>query len=126
MADKLKISKESSEQLNFLSTRLNLKRNLVCRIALSISLATREPISESIDTDTEGYEFNKSTILGPDETYFKSLSAYVQNKSNTSDFYNIVVRNHIERGLRIMFNDYQTVNSPVGYLSSLLDKENQD
>lgn len=120
MADKLKLSTQSSDQLNFLSNRLNLKRNLICRMALSISLSKKEPVSFGITTDTEGYEFNKSTILGPDETFFKALSAFVQKKAADSDFFNIIVRNHIENGLEIMYSDYQKVNSPVGYLSQLI------
>ncbi len=121
MADKLKLSKDSSEQLNFLSIRLNLKRNLICRMAFCVSLNLREPVSDSIGTDTEGYEFNKSTIIGPDETLFKALSAYVQKEPSGSDFFNITVRNHIERGLEKMYKDYQTINSPVEFVAGLVD-----
>ena len=120
MADKLKLSSESSDKLNFLSTRLNIKRNLVCRLAISISVSKKEAVEESIKTNTDGYEFNKSTIFGPDEIYFRAIVCFVQNKAADSDFFNIVIRNHIENGLNIMYDDYQTVNSPVGYLSSII------
>ncbi len=120
MADKLKISKASSNQLNMLSTRLNLKRNIICRIAISVSLSTRKPVSETIDSDSDGYEFNKTTIMGPDEILFKSLSAFVQNKPADSDYFNIIIRNHIERGLVKMNDDFMQINSPVTYISSLL------
>ena len=120
MADKLKLSTKSSDQLNFLSTRLNLKRNVICRLALSVSLSSKEPVSYEITTDSDGYEFNKTTIMGPDEIYFRALSSYVQNKAADSDFFNIVVRNHIEKGLDVMFSEYQKINSPVGYLSSFV------
>lgn len=120
MADKLKLSTHSSDQLNYLSGRLNLKRNLICRIALSISLSKGAPVPATIKTDSEGYEFNKPTILGPDETLFKALTCYVQNEPANNDFFNITVRNHIENGLEIMFSDYQKINSPVGFLSSYL------
>lgn len=120
MADKLKLSSKSSDHLNFLSIRLNLKRNVICRIALSKSLSSGVPVLNDIVTDSDGYEFNKTTILGPDEIYFKAIVSYIQNKASDGNFFNIVVRNHIENGLEMMYGEYQTVNSPVGYLSSLI------
>ena len=120
MADKLKLSSKSSDQLNFISTRLNLKRNVVCRIALSVSLSSGLPVSDEIKTDSDGYEFNKTTIFGPDEIYFKAISCYVQKKASDNNFFNIIVRNHIEKGLEKMFTDYQKVNSPVGYILSMI------
>ena len=120
MADKLKLSSKSSDQLNYISTRLNLKRNVVCRIALSVSLSSGSPVSDEIKTDSDGYEFNKTTILGPDEIYFKAISCYVQDKASDNNFFNIIVRNHIESGLEMMYANYQKVNSPIGYLSSLI------
>ncbi len=124
MADKLKLSKNSSEYLNFLSTRLDFKRNIVCRMALCVSLNVREPVHRYMESDTDGYEFNKSTIIGPDETLFKALSSYVQNEPSDSDFFNIIVRNHIERGLKILYDDYQTINSPVEFMVSLIKSNN--
>ena len=121
MADKLKLSQKSSEQLSFLSSRMNLKRNLICRLALSKSLSTRNPVPDTLLTDTEGYEFNKSTILGSDEILFKSLSAFIQNKSADGEYFNIIIRNHIEIGLEIINSEYQEINSPVTYLAMLID-----
>ncbi|WP_400209649.1 DndE family protein [Candidatus Methanarcanum hacksteinii] len=120
MADKLKLSNDSSDKLNFLSNRLNIKRNLVCRLAISVSVSQRKKVDTTINSDTDGYEFNKSTIFGPDEIYFKAVVCYVQQKAADSDFFNIIIRNHIENGLDIMYNDYQKVNSPVGYLTSFV------
>ncbi len=120
MADKLKLSTDSSNKLNYLSNRLNIKRNLVCRLAISVSIAQKIKIETTINTDTDGYEFNKSTIFGPDEIYFKAITCYVQQKAADSDFFNVIIRNHIENGLNIMYDDYQKINSPVGYLTSFI------
>ena len=123
MADKLKLSAQASERLNFFSSRLSLKRNVVSRIALSVSLSLEEPVSSTLETDTDGYEFNKSTIIGPDETMFRAMISFVQNESIGEDFFNIYVRNHIERGLEKMSNDYQNINSPVNYMIKIIGKE---
>jgi len=119
MADKLKLSNESSDQLNNLSNRLDIRRNIVCRLALSCSLSQNEPVPNAITTDTEGYEFNKSAIIGADEVLFKALCTHVQREKVESDFFNIIVRNHIERGLKAMDSNFQTINSPIEYLSRL-------
>ena len=120
MADKLKLSIQSSERLKFFSTRLSLKRNVVSRIALSVSLSMEEPVSNSIETDTDGYEFNKSTIIGPDEVLFRAMVSFVQNESIGEDFFNIYVRNHIERGLNKMYEDYELINSPSTFMILLI------
>ena len=120
MADKLKTSKASADQLILLSTRLDLKRNIIARIAIALSLSEGTPVSDRIETDQEGYEFNKSTILGPDEILFRAVSAHVQDAPMGSDFFNIIIRNHLERGLNIMAVRYSSINSPVGFLSSLV------
>lgn len=119
MADKLKTSKIAAEQLNILSSRLSLKRNVICRIAIATSLSKKCAVPEIIVGDLDGYEFNKSTILGPDELIFRSVAAYVQNKPMDSDFFNIIIRNHLERGLDIIYNEYEKVNSPVTFLTLL-------
>lgn len=106
--------------MNFLSSRLDLKRNIICRIAISKSLSMNRPVPDSIQTDTDGYEFNKSTIYGPDELIFRSVGAYVQQEPAGPDFFNIIIRNHLERGLERMMEEYERINSPVGYLSSLV------
>lgn len=124
MADKLKLSKKSSEQLNFLSNRLDLKRNVICRIAISISLAESKPVSTEIQTDTDGYEFNKSTIYGPDELIYRAVGSYIQNESAGPDFFNIIIRNHLENGLEIMESQYETINSPVEFLSRFILNDN--
>ena len=120
MADKLKLSAQASERLNFFSSRLSLKRNVVSRIALSVSLSLEEPVSSILETDTDGYEFNKPTIIGPDETMFRAMVSFVQNESIGEDFFNIYVRNHIERGLEKMYGDYELINSPSEFMSSLI------
>lgn len=124
MADKLKTSKEAADRLVYLSSRLDLKRNVICRIAICKSLSTGEKVSNTIETDTDGYEFNKSTIYGPDELIFRAVGAYVQQEQAGPDFFNIIIRNHLEEGLRMMMGDYERINSPVGYLSSLVQVDN--
>lgn len=123
MADKLKTSKNAADTLNKLSTRLTLKRNVVCRIAIAVSLSKKTAVSETIDNDMDGYEFNKSTIFGPDELIFRSVACYIQNKPANSNFFNIIIRNHLERGLELLSEEYDKINSPVEFLSNFVKNE---
>jgi DNA sulfur modification protein DndE len=126
MADKLKLSAQSSEKLVFLSNKLNLRRNVICRMAIGWSLAQKEPIETTISEDSNGFEFNKPTVLGSDEFIFASLSA-VQNNMSIKDsiFFNVIIRNHIQRGLDGMYTIYQRTNSPVGFIEKMLSVEGQ-
>ena len=121
MADKFKLSKKSSDELLHLSTRLKLRRNIVCRMAMGYSLSIQEPVLEEIFSDSEGYEFNKPTILGLDELPYKAMSAMINGHSISDDiFFNIIVRNHIERGLDGLSKEYQRINSPTDFMQFVI------
>lgn len=121
MADKLKLSGAHAERLASLSNRLNLRRNVICRMAIGWSLAQNDPVPTTISTDMNGFEFNKPTVLGSDEYVFAAICAAQSNKPiDDSIFFNVVIKNHIERGLDGMFNQYQRINSPVEFMESML------
>ena len=120
----MKLSKISSDMLNGLTINLDLKRNIVCRIALCKSLNKKQKVENHIISDSEGYEFNRSTIMSNDDLMFRSLVAFVQQERVGPDFFNVIVKNHIEQGLSIMEEEYQRINSPVNYLIQLIDTNN--
>jgi hypothetical protein len=95
-------------------------------MAIGWSLAQNEPIETTISDDSNGFEFNKPTILGSDEFIFASLSAVQNNEPiNDSIFFNVVIRNHILRGLYGMYAIYQKTNSPVEFIEKMLSVEGQ-
>jgi DNA sulfur modification protein DndE len=121
MADKLKISVETSDKLNHLSARLDLRRNIICRIAIGKSFSMNTRVENGITGDSGGYEFNKTTIMGSEEFIFKAIASNLQGYPLYEDiFFNVIIRNHIERGMAKLFEEYERINSPAEFMKRLI------
>jgi DNA sulfur modification protein DndE len=122
MKNKLRISEETSKQLTFLSNRLDLKRNIICRLAVAESLTIDELVENFTPSDSKGLEFNRATLTGDQDLIFKSLIIHHEKKPiDEETFFSKYFRNHVERGINILYNDYQKVNSPIDFLMKLAD-----
>ena len=120
MSSKMKLSKRVTEELDFLSESLNLRRNIVCRMALGLSLNENEPPSTEFE-DSLGQEFNKPTILGVDESLFNIMvSQHFSKKLPEEDVFSTYIRAEISRGIDMMFKHYKRVNSQVQFLEELV------
>ena len=60
MSKKLKLSNEKSDQLSYLSNRLDIRRNIVCRMAIGRSLAMKNSIKDFKTEDNSGFEFSSN------------------------------------------------------------------
>ncbi len=120
MRNKLKISEEASKQLKFLSNKLDLRRNIICRIAVSESLTIPSSISSFEPSDSQGLEFNRYTLTGDQDLIFKSLIVqHEKKKIDEDEFFSVYFRKHIERGLNSLHDKYQKINSPIDFLLKL-------
>lgn len=123
MADKLKLSEESTERLNYLSSNLRLRRNTLCRIALGLSLSLDDP-PDVTPTDQNGAEFNRSTIMGTDDSTFLAMSSQQTGEEvDPENFFNITVKSHIIRGVELLFKTYEKINSPFEFFQILCGGE---
>jgi len=74
--------------------------------------------------DSDGYEFNRYTLTGEYDDYFKAMIVQAEGKNMSDDeFFTKYLRKHIERGIEIMHKEYQRVGSKFTYLSKLADGE---
>jgi DNA sulfur modification protein DndE len=120
MKNRLKISEKSTKQLNYLSNRLNLRNNIICRIAVGTSLTINESVKNYTAEDSKGLEFNRITLTGDHDLIFKALIVQHENAPIEEEIYfPHFFRNHLERGLDIIYNEYEKINSPVNYLMKL-------
>ncbi len=118
MSSKLKLSKEATQQVEMLSKNLGLRRNIVCRIAIGVSLNIAEPPQDN--DDTSGQEFNQSTIVGIDEQILYAMIAnQYGHRITPDDFFSKYVRLEIIRGLNIMTKIYSTTNSPTLFMQRM-------
>lgn len=122
MPAKLKISKEMSEYLEYLSNKLGIRRNVVCRLAVGRSLDELDSVKDFKPKDSFGFEFNRYTLTGESDDIFKALIVQHERRKLTDDQYFLkFLRNHIERGIGLLYEEYKRVNSPVDFLVMLAD-----
>ena len=124
MSSKLKLSQDATAQLDLLSKALNLRRNIVCRIAIGISLNLPEPPSE--ESDSSGQEFNQSTIIGTDEPILTAMIANQYGKRiDPEKFFSTYIRLEIIRGLDIMAKRYAQLNSPTEFMREIVSQKHE-
>ena len=120
MANKIKISKEASELLDHLSNKLDLRRNIICRMAIGRSLDEKESVKEFNPKNNVGYEFNRYTLTGEYDDIFKALIIqHEMKKLNDTQYFSKYLRNHIERGINLLYAEYERINSPIDFLVNL-------
>lgn len=120
MSSKIKLSKFTSEELDFLSRKLDLRRNIVCRLAIGTSLSIKTSVSTLHPKDNLGFEFNRYTLTGETDHIFKALiQQHEKKKLSDHEYFTKFFRNHVERGISILKSNYERINSPVDFLLGL-------
>lgn len=123
MSSRLRISKKASEQLNHLSKRLDLRRNIVCRLAIGRSLAEKGSVKNMKPKDSAGFEFNRYTLTGEYDEIFKALVKQHEKKLDDREYISTFLRNHIERGIQFLYIEYQRINSPIDFFADLFKSD---
>lgn len=119
MSSKLKLSQAATEQLTQLSKALDLRRNIVCRIAIGISLNISNPPEDVLDVS--GQEFNQSTIVGVDEPVLTAMIAnQYQCRIDPDKFFSTYIRLELIRGLNVMSRLYSKLNSPTDFMRAII------
>lgn len=100
---KLRISSDATSRLRSLRQRTGLTPNLLCRIALMISLE-EGPLDGTRAPDEEGSEFNAYTLTGEYGALFAGLLRWVEEGASPIDPIEneellARMRGHIHRGV---------------------------
>lgn len=118
---KVKLSKDTSEKLIMLTSRLGFKsRFVICRLAIGRSLREGKSVRSYQISDNDGIEFNRSTLTGDGDLLFKALIVQLEQKRMTDEeYFSSYLRKHIERGVDLLHGEYMKINSPVEFLVTL-------
>ena len=100
---KLKISADATSKLRALRQRTGITPNLLCRMALAVSLEDG-PVGSAMAPDEEGSEFNAYTLTGEYAALFASMMQLVEEKPRSKDALTNaelldLMRAHIHRGI---------------------------
>jgi DNA sulfur modification protein DndE len=70
--NRIKIGKDATIRLRMLKGKTGLTPNLLCRMALCYSL-NNQKVTNLVEIDDEGQEFNRYTLTGEYDAYFIAL-----------------------------------------------------
>ena len=120
MATKVKLSHDNSTKLQFLSNRLDLRRNLVARIA--ICYAINEPELEfEEDIDSNGIEFNRITITGKYDSVLRLLLCEREGRLILDEeYFPKIFKAYLEEGIGLIYSEYMKINSPGEFFQHIL------
>lgn len=106
MQYRLKTSLKAMQILKDLQARTYLTPNVLARLAIGLSLRdSTTPTQQS--ADSLGLEFNRPTLTGDHEVLYKVLMCQHAKKNLSDDeFFPYHVRMHLERGVRMLIDEY--------------------
>jgi DNA sulfur modification protein DndE len=73
MLNRIYVSKEVDQRLRLLKSRTGLTPNLICRLGFCLSLAQSGVPDIQLYSDSQGKEFNRSTLTGQWDPLFFAL-----------------------------------------------------
>jgi len=122
----LKTSKKAQETLKMLEGSTRLAPNILARLAINLSLLDPSPISDQ-EADTAGIDFRRPTLTGSYDLLFKSLIAQHTGRHLTDEeYFPFFVKQHLERGVVKLENEYKHAGNYEKLVQSLLFYEEGD
>lgn len=119
MKTRLRTSEQAEAILSQMKNSYNLTPNILCRYAIGLSLQMDQPLD--FDYDSNGREFQRSTLTGDDDLLIRELIKNYHQKFITDDEYMTkYLKAHIERGLIALAASVKLCGSFDNYIDELL------
>ena len=97
LPNRFRISKRATETLKLIKGRTGLTPNILCRMAMILSLRDGAKGGET-DVDLDGSEFNTPTLFGDYHLAYESVIRQVHGPLKPKDVQRVVA-NHIDTGI---------------------------
>lgn len=97
LPNRLHISQRATDQLKYLKTRTGVTPNILCRMALALSLEEKHNANPE-STDLSGSEFNIVTLLGDSGPIFEALLKQVYGDMAPKQA-ELIIAAHIDHGV---------------------------
>jgi len=130
MAQKLFISKSSSEKVDHLAAKIKyMDLATLARVAIGISIQKHGKDLWDHQDGSRLKEFNRYSLLGDYESFYKTLfDSVYEKKIDDDDFFSTqsYMRNHIESGITMLYDLYQSCNQDTNqFIAKLIDLSKQ-
>jgi len=100
LPNRFRISKSATDTLKLLKMRTGVTPNILCRIALMLSL--EEGVSRGEQApDLDGSEFNAPTLFGEHAQVYECFIQQIHGMLDARQ-YNLVVASHVDNGLELL------------------------
>lgn len=117
---RLKTTEKTATSLKYLQSTTGLTPNILARISISLSLLN-SPIPEEVQSDSKGLEFNRNTLTGEHDYFYKSLIRQHAGKNIPEDEYFPNIFNaHLTRGVQLLEQEYKHAGNYNKFLTNLL------
>lgn len=122
MGFRLKTSRKTMENFEYLESKMRLQPFALSKIAIMLSLKDSESIDNIKDEDQKGLELNRQTIMGDYDEIFKCLIEKDLKKSLTDDeYFPRYTKKHLDRGAEILRKKYDYSGNYERLFKSLVE-----
>jgi DNA sulfur modification protein DndE len=116
---RLKTSKEAAEKLVALQSATGLTRNILSRIAVSLSL--RDPSLPKLVENESGVDIPRSAMTGENDYIFKALfRQHARRNITDEEYFPDLFNAHLDRGIVLLENEYKHAGNYDKLLQNLL------
>ncbi|MFN7252940.1 MAG: DNA sulfur modification protein DndE [Anaerobacillus sp.] len=118
---RLKTTKYTSDKLKQLQSTTSITPNILSRMAVSLSLNQNE-VPEIPKPEAGGLEFNRNTLTGEYDFIYKAMiTQHADREISDDDYFPNLFNAHLERGIRLLSNEYQHAGNYDKFLINLFD-----
>lgn len=108
MSNRLKISKSTSEKLVELQSYTNFTRNVLVRLAVSLSLRDSSTPVLVNDKSSGGLEIDRFILTGEHDLIYKVLiTQHAQKELSDEEYFPALFNAHLERGIILLESEYK-------------------
>ncbi len=98
--NRIRISKGASDQLKLIKQRTGVTPNVLCRMAIMLSLK-RDSVIKRSDTKLDGLEFNISTLFGEYVPLYECLLRQFHGALEQKEF-EVLLAAHVDDGIMVL------------------------
>lgn len=125
MIFRLKTSKNTENIINEIKNKFFITPNILLRIAVSLSLKNSKETKlfikkESLKFDNSGIEFQRHTLTGDNEIFYKILMEQFCGESlNDEEFFPLHFKYHLENGIKLLKSEIEFAPNFETFLKNL-------
>lgn len=104
---RLRTNTKTAEILKSLQSTTNLTPNILSRLAISLSLLDPS-MPDPVQSDNNGLEFNRNTLTGDQDYFYKVLICQHANRPvKEEEYFPNLFNAHLTRGVELLEQEYK-------------------